>query len=222
MKNRRELLKGRVKALPFYLFTLLLLLTSCKQDDDTIEEFPNWTPNNDAYFAQIFAEAQAKIAAGDKSWEVIPSYSKPENGYTLRSYDYIVVRKFESSVYEESPLLSDSVEVHYVGRLKESANVHKNFGMEFDRSYNGAYNAQTGTYAFDPTTATPAKFAVSAVVNGFTTALLNMHVGDHWLVYIPYQLGYGTAVRGSIPAGSTLLFDMRLESFWTKKKGDRY
>lgn len=206
----------------FCFLCVIVAFVGCKQDDDTIEEFPNWTPNNDAYFAQIFAQAQAKIAAGDTSWELIPSYSKPTNGYTLRSYDYIVVRKFESSELIESPLLSDTVEVHYVGRLKESANVHKNLGMEFDRSYNGAYNPQTETYNFDAVTATPAKFAVSAVVNGFSTALQHMHVGDHWLVYIPYQLGYGTVIHGTIPAGSTLIFDMRLASFWSKKKGDRY
>ena len=44
---------------------------------------------------------------------------------------------------------------------------------------------------------------------------------DNWIVYIPYQLGYGTVVRGSIPAGSTLIFDLRMEDFWTKTKGDR-
>ena len=221
MRNLEEYIKGGVKVLPFYLFTLLLLLTSCKQDDDTVQEFPNWTPQNDAYFAQLLTDAQARIAAGDASWELIPSYSKPAGGYALRSYDYIVVQKLESSVNTTSPLLSDTAEVHYVGRLKESANVHKYFGMEFDRSYPGLYDATTGTYQFDLVTATPAKFGMAGVVNGFTTALLHMHRGDHWVVYIPYQLGYGTTARGSIPAGSTLIFDLRLADFWSKKRGDR-
>ena len=48
-----------------------------------------------------------------------------------------------------------------------------------------------------------------------------MHRGDYWRVTIPYQLGYGTSDNGAIPAYSTLIFDLWLQDFWTKKKGDR-
>jgi len=41
-------------------------------------------------------------------------------------------------------------------------------------------------------------------------------------VTVPYQLGYGTSDSGDIPAYSTLIFEIRLEDFWTDKKGDRY
>ena len=27
------------------------------------------------------------------------------------------------------------------------------------------------------------------MVKGFSTALMRMHRGDHWRIYIPYQLG---------------------------------
>ena len=70
---------------------------------------------------------------------------------------------------------------------------------------------------FDPVVATPIKFSVGSVVPGFATAVMRMEPGDHWRVYIPYQLGYGTVARGSIPAGSTLIFDLRLVKFWRKK-----
>ena len=137
--------------------------------------------------------------------------------------DYIVVEKMESATGDnlQSPMLSDSVEVHYVGRLIPSADKYRNLGMEFDRSHSGEWNPQTHCYNFYPEKSTPAKFAVNRVVNGFSTAVMHMHRGDHWIVYIPYQLGYGTVVRGSIPAGSTLIFDLRMEDFWTKTKGDR-
>jgi len=69
--------------------------------------------------------------------------------------------------------------------------------------------------------ATPTKFAVSGVVKGFSTALMRMHRGDHWRIYIPYQLGYGSGARSVIPAYSTLIFDLRLEDFWRKTQGDR-
>ena len=76
----------------------------------------------------------------------------------------------------------------------------------FDRSYSGEYNPQT---------IQPVKFAVNGVVDGFATALMHMSIGDRWEVYIPYQLGYGTQVQssGSIPAYSTLIFDVGLAGF---------
>ena len=50
---------------------------------------------------------------------------------------------------------------------------------------------------------------------------MRMHRGDYWRIYIPYQLGYGGTARSSIPAYSTLVFDLRLEDFWQKTQGDR-
>ncbi len=57
-----------------------------------------------------------------------------------------------------------------------------------------------------------ATFDVDGVVQGWTTALQYMHVGDRWEVWIPYQLGYGEAATrdGSIPGYSTLKFEMEV------------
>lgn len=60
----------------------------------------------------------------------------------------------------------------------------------------------------------PAEFEVSGLIDGWTTALQHMHVGDRWEIWIPYQLGYG--VSGSsggtvtILPYSTLVFDMEV------------
>ena len=95
------------------------------------------------------------------------------------------------------------MKVHYQGRLIPSPTYPK--GYLFDSSYSGT---------FDPLIASPAKFAIRGVVDGFSTALLNMRRGDYYRVYIPYQLGYGLTASGSIPAGSTLIFEIRLVDFW--------
>ena len=205
-----------------YISCCLLLssscfLMSCKEKDDTIDEFPNWAHQNDEYYSIVVAEARDKIASGDASWAVFPSYSKPTTGYDYQYFDYVVAKKLENGSGTVSPIMTDTVLVHYVGRLKESNDKYKTLGMEFDRSFPGGYNAQTDSYDFDPALSTPVKFAVSGLINGFSTALMQMHAGDHWRVYIPYQLGYGTSTSGSIPGGSTLIFDLRLESFWHKK-----
>jgi FKBP-type peptidyl-prolyl cis-trans isomerase FklB len=147
---------------------------------------------------------------------LLPRYSWPseklESSLVPAYSDYIVVEKIENGPqYEtESPFLTDSVAVHYVGRLLPSTSYKD--GLVFDRSYVGSY---------DTSLASPTKFAVNRVIVGFTTALLQMHRGDHWKVYIPYQLGYKNSTSGSVPAYSTLIFDLRLEDFWTKKRGDR-
>ena len=78
-------------------------------------------------------------------------------------------------------------------------------GYVFDQSYTGTFNMAT---------LKPVSKAVSAFVDGFTTALMNMHIGDHWRVYIPYNLGYGTSTSSKIPAYSTLIFDIALVAYY--------
>ena len=189
----------------------LLSLVACKEEDDTVEEFVNWQATNDQYFSNLVEETQERVVAGDKSWSLIPAYTKPNTGYALDYCDYVVAEKLEEGDGKTSPLLSDSVEVHYEGRLLPSLNYP--LGYVFDKSY-------TGT--FDPVVASPAKFLLQGVVVGFSSVLMRMHRGDHWRVYIPYQLGYNNSSTSSfIPAYSTLIFDLRLEDFWRKTQGDR-
>lgn len=56
----------------------------------------------------------------------------------------------------------------------------------------------------------PEAFRVNGLINGFQIALLSMHVGDHWLVYIPASMGYGAKSAGPIPGNSTLIFEIKL------------
>lgn len=57
----------------------------------------------------------------------------------------------------------------------------------------------------------PEAFRVNQLISGFQIALVNMHVGDHWLVYIPSEMGYGPHGAGSdIPGNSTLIFEIEL------------
>lgn len=57
----------------------------------------------------------------------------------------------------------------------------------------------------------PAAFRVNELINGFQIALVNMHIGDHWRVYIPSEMGYGKSGAGrDIPGNSTLIFEIEL------------
>lgn len=86
-----------------------------------------------------------------------------------------------------TPGLEDSVTVHYKGRLID--------GTVFDQSAPDS----------------PITFTAGEVIPGWTEALLLMHEGDKWEIYLPYPLAYGERGAGSeIPPFSTLIFEIEL------------
>jgi FKBP-type peptidyl-prolyl cis-trans isomerase len=78
----------------------------------------------------------------------------------------------------------DTVTVTYVGTLTN--------GTQFD----------AGTFTF--------RVGAGAVIKGWDQGLVGMRVGGKRRLTIPPSLGYGSAAQGSIPANSTLKFDITL------------
>lgn len=180
-------------------------LASCSEADGTVEEYPDWQARNEAYFNHLSDSVAALLKAvpARTDWKRIKCWSKPDT-IAGTNADYIIARVLESGdTATATPLYTDSVKVHYRGHLLPSTSYPQ--GYEFDYSYR---------QPFDAAVSVPSKFAVKGVVDGFATALQKMHRGDHWLVYIPYQLGYGTAAYSSIPGYSTLIFDIRMVDIW--------
>jgi len=85
------------------------------------------------------------------------------------------------------PNASDRVRVHYKGTYLD--------GKQFDSSY---------------ARGKPAAFSVTGVIRGWTEALQLMHVGSKWQLFVPSDLAYGERGSRSIPANSTLIFDVEL------------
>lgn len=85
------------------------------------------------------------------------------------------------------PKITSTVVCHYKGTLLD--------GTEFDNSYSRN---------------SPAEFAVTGVIKGWTEALQLMSVGSKYKLYVPYELGYGLNDHGPIPGGSTLVFEVEL------------
>ena len=56
----------------------------------------------------------------------------------------------------------------------------------------------------------PEAFRVRELIEGFSTALCAMRVGDRWRVFIPWQQGYGKRGDSEIPGYSTLIFEILL------------
>ncbi|KKB48528.1 MULTISPECIES: FKBP-type peptidyl-prolyl cis-trans isomerase [Parabacteroides] len=99
----------------------------------------------------------------------------------------VLYKVLERGTGTVSPQLSSVVTVHYRGTLIN--------GREFDNSWKRSC---------------PEAFRLNQVIEGWQQALQQMHVGDKWIVYIPYTLGYGNRPSGPIPAFSTLVFEVEL------------
>ena len=85
------------------------------------------------------------------------------------------------------PKSTDRVKVHSTGTLIDG----KKFDSSIDRGE-------------------PLTFPLNQVIPGWTEGLQLMDEGSKYILYIPYNLGYGTRDMGDIPAGSTLIFEVEL------------
>ena len=194
-KSIEKVVTSLVKWLmPFCLLTVAPLI-SCEEDDDdddTSREFDNWQQRNDEVLAQW---------ASDPNLLKIKNYALNEKA-TPKNSDYIYVKVLEEASGTETPFLTDTVRIAYRGRLIPTKSYDE--GLVFDQSY-------LNDFSWD--TAYPAQGASWIV--GIQTALLQMHVGDRWLIHIPYQLAYGgSSSSTTIPDYSNLIFDVALFDFW--------
>lgn len=199
----------------FYFLAVALFavfgLASCSEEDDTVEEFPNWQARNDAFFNSLTDSVLnlLELNPARTDWKRIKSWSKSDSIEGSNS-DYIIVKVIEEGdAASATPLYTDTVTVHYLGRLLPS--VSYPYGYVFDQSYYGNYYDDVSK---------PLQMAIgnsggNMLVDGFATALQHMRRGDHWMVYIPYQLGYGSRSQTGVPAYSTLIFDLHLVDFWS-------
>lgn len=104
--------------------------------------------------------------------------------YTTKSgLQYRILQKGNG----KRPQATDKVKVHYTGTLID--------GTKFDSSYDRGE---------------PITFPVNQVIPGWTEGLQLMDEGSKYILYVPYNLGYGEQMVGTIPPGSTLIFEVEL------------
>lgn len=206
-----------------YLFLLLMsafVLASCSEtDEEGDSEYADWQAKNETAFAEILAKAKQEGEANNwyiyRKWSmdnqtankdnndnpITPTYKELEDNIVVQ-----VLGQGEGSAVK--PLYTDSVMVSYKGMLMND--------YVFDSTFTGDYDVQK---------AQTANFLTSGLVDGFTTALMKMrHIGDHWMVTMPYTLGYGSqqSSDSNIPAYSMLKFEIVLKGCykdgkWIKK-----
>ncbi len=211
---------GRTAFVGCLLTLMPLLAASCSEEDGTEEEFVDWKTTNEQYFDTQY---QLHASATDDAF-VVRKWSVSDT-LTIPQTDYILVDVIEHGEGTVSPYYTDSVCIQYRGRLLPSKSYAD--GYVFDQSFEGTFDAEVlapymiSQYSSYSSTTTYRLPVPADFVDGFSTALMKMHKGDHWRVTIPYQLAYGETASSTIPAYSTLVFDIWLTDFWAKTKGDR-
>ena len=194
--------------LAFGISLCLAALASCSETEET-DEYANWQERNEAYIDSI-----AKVCSinADGKWIRILSFTLNEkdiNGNTTiwdnENYVYCHIETIGEGT--TSPIFTDTVCVNYRGRLIPSPSYPE--GLVFDQSFKGK--------VLDPLVNVPKSLCVGGVKVGWSTALQKMHAGDIWKVYIPSHLGYGASAQTSIPAHSTLIFDINLTAFYPRE-----
>jgi FKBP-type peptidyl-prolyl cis-trans isomerase len=131
--------------------------------------------------AVLAPELHTRVKVGDKC--IADNKKKPEITTTASGLQYEVLTKGTGP----TPALSDTVVCHYKGTFLD--------GNTFDESYKRG---------------TPAEFALTGVIKGWTEALQLMPVGSKYKLYVPYDLGYGLNDYMGIPGGSLLVFEIEL------------
>lgn len=204
----------------------LLGFSACSEsNDDTDPTYADWQARNDAYFMQTLRHAAGEVAKaratyGDDweqhcDWRVFRSYAKTGDAAVgVPSTDSIAVRILHRGTGSGCPLYTDSVRVNFIGRLIPNA-----LSTDATDRTTGHVFTYTGTVAdsamvFSPAYCAPVQLAVSNNVEGFTTALMRMHIGDLWRIYVPSGLAYGVVASNGIPAYSTLTFDLELKAYY--------
>ena len=185
------------------LFSASFAITSCDETDGAVDPYFNWAERN-----QLYIDSISKVArANPEEWKVIHTYkSVPSiNDLNPDVNDYVYCKVLEEGTGTISALYTDSVAANYRGSLIPLYDGSK---VVFDQSFRGELN---------PDVAVPVIFSVGGVIAGWTTALQHMKEGDRWEVYIPYNLGYGNAGSGDIPAYSTLIFDMQVVKIYANR-----
>ena len=196
------------------LFLPLLLLASCKDSEESYDAHHDWQARNAQWFAEVYDEAQASIAAAKAQyptgndweehcdWRIYKTLLKSQDVQGPAT-DYIVCKVNQRGTGDWSAAYTDSVRLYYRGWIMDENYPQSKTNLTvFSQTYYGD---------FDQTTAAPIAMPVTATVEGFMTAIQYMVKGDDWDIYVPQQLAYKETASEAIPAYSTLLFRIRIE-----------
>ena len=193
----------RPLAISVLLASALFSFISCSETKET-DDHANWKDRNASFISSIASQCSdltPQTAAEGQMFRLL-SY-KLDNARQWGDGSYIYCKVIRKGTGTESPNFTDSIRINYRVRLMPTDNYPE--GQVVDRSF--------VTAILNPEMNIPSSFKVSSLIDGAATAIMNMHCGDYWIVYIPYGIGYGTNDRSSIPGYSALIYEINLTEF---------
>lgn len=176
-----------MKKILFFITLLgtLAAVVACNDDEQsTWDKYADWRELNNAWLAELQAKTNAD---GTPYYKVVVPQWNPAN--------FILIHYFNDRAETEgklSPLYTSYTDTRYV--------VHNCQDLGIDSSTLLTNAGVKGIY----------RSQVSANVQGFSAAVMDMRCGDTAEVIVPYGLAYGAQERGIIKPYSTLRFNIRL------------
>lgn len=214
------------------IFTVLamgLCLTACK-DDDSIDytQYYGWRDKNNALSATLIYDARNSALKAYFS-DTIPSLSEPFAFYTMK---HVIESANEDSLRKINrwitPYYTSTLKVHYTLYDTESVfDRFEEYGILSDldcrnnpelmnKIFGIGYRYGMEGYELKADTLESSQvkffenFNCGSVVKGWSDCLQTMHIGDSWLIMVPWYLGYGQAGSGSIGPYTNLFFRIQL------------
>ena len=197
------------------LFLFLSVGFAACDEVEEVGEYDNWEPRNTAFIDSIHALAADRLLPLNAVLEEADKFEPGEmfgletTASTTAGKQYVYCKKIVKNTAGAVPVYTNTVETHYYGTLIT--------GDTFGGTFEGY--AATDCGVLDPETKAPTAFdsptaySVSGAYwgTGWVSALQYMHVGERWMLYIPYQSGYGTGTS-SLLENSAFTYDLQLES----------
>lgn len=222
------------------LFVSFVSLTSCSETE-AVDQYANWSERNVEYLDFIASQATQDLKVNkagkidetlkEGDWRKIQDYRHfgDDSFKGINDYVYIHVNKVGEGT--ETPLYTDSVYVDYRGMLINSEVFETSYSIKdtlyTDTLFKGKPNIggdvyQHVVYIPDPSVVIPEKMKLGNLIVGWVSAMQQMHPGDCWTLYIPFNLGYGiedySVGNIKIPGRSLLIFDITLDKILFQEK----
>ena len=187
------------RLLIFLPFLLLLagVFTSCEEVEE-VGKYDNWRERNEAYIDSL------NLIIGGRADRIIEGAKyEGDNGDSVKLSKIPVGELF-------------AIKDNYKSTTENSLYIYcKKISPDNPDGERPLYTQSVTTYYYGTIILGDrfdGNFVGYSAISGWTTVLQYMHTKERWILYIPYQCGYGESGYSSILGYSTLTFDMQLEA----------
>ena len=209
------------------LLAMGLILTACNDDDDVdYTKYYGWRDRNNEMSSAFMADINMNVQ-NQYFHNVIKSQAEPTSEFPVLCH---VIRSAKEDSLRAigrwiTPFYTSTLKVHYtlydpksvMQRFEDNGiltdHTKRNDHDLMDRIFGIGYGIENKLKA-DTLESMQVKFfenfTCSTVITGWSDALQQMHIGDCWLIQVPWYLAYSQAGTSDIDPYSNLFFRIEL------------